>query len=753
MALVYPVDYLDQAWVALLRSPTMDGMNDASIELLAVAGYNTMDRVGLMMDSVHVDQIFTQLRKDAATHVAVIPTGMVAPLAIPAVAAPPVGMLTRAAAAAAVATATVNAAAALLAAVQPVGQAQVIPDRASPTFSNVTQLRFKVLVNWYHQMGRMGMIAYSQSFTTDVCEAAWDRWRSEMDRKANPMVTAHKPANLTRLVNFNKWKLDFHTYVDSIFGMAKIPLTYVYRKVAEESAADLAADAYPTMVLRLAARTRLSGAHFDQDNDALSRLLAPFVQGDNILPHVKSYLDVHDGRGAMLALLNASLGSLPLDVRHQNAANELRALKFVGHHKSYPFDSYVTSFIGLCNELEACNHGKGEDDKIVEFQNGITDRSMESIKQLVLFNPALKADFATLVSTFQQAHAQHLATLKGGTAQIAQVNSGKRKRGGNANGKGNNEKKGGNSKPKFGVGPAWTEKLTARKYAPSEWVRLTRPQQLQVIELKKKNGSGSSGADSATPARDVSAMTTQTTTNIAQPETKEPRLGTSKQRRDALRKEAHLVKRARLNVVPDVLPVAAPVLPPDDDESQGNVQEAPVASLALPIPRKATARPDLVPLVTTEETLPDGWDPAGIDERTGYSYPARPKTYLPDGTICPPNTCWRNIPEVLPAHLFFVGTKYVLRRSPTRGNIYVHRRDGTLWEKPNRNDPKYIEALRRKANAISFASDDEDDDNTPAKAAVAAVATSATEACEPVQLFGRHSAISHAPKGCSEQLE
>ena len=83
----------------------------------------------------------------------------------------------------------------------------------------------------------------------------------------------------------------------------------------------------------------------------------------------------------------------------------------------------------------------------------------------------------------------------------------------------------------------------------------------------------------------------------------------------------------------------------------------------------------------------------------------------------------------------------------------MHRRDGTLWEKPNRNDPKYIEALRRKANAISFASDDEDDDNTPAKAAVAAVATSATEACEPVQLFGRHSAISHAPKGCSEQLE
>ena len=154
--------------------------------------------------------------------------------------------------------------AALLAAVQPVGQLAV-PDRPLPTFSQVTQFRFKILVNWYHQVGRMGMLAFSQSFTDEVCEAATTRWRSEMDRKANPMVTASKPANLTRLANFYKWKLEFNAYADSIFGMAKIPLTYVYREVAEESAADFAADAYPTMVLRLAARTRLSGPHFDQD--------------------------------------------------------------------------------------------------------------------------------------------------------------------------------------------------------------------------------------------------------------------------------------------------------------------------------------------------------------------------------------------------------------------------------------------------------------------------------------------------------
>ena len=114
----------------------------------------------------------------------------------------------------------------------------------------------------------------------------------------------------------------------------------------------------------------------------------------------------------------------------------------------------------------------------------------------------------------------------------------------------------------------------------------------------------------------------------------------------------------------------------------------------------------------------------------------------------PPNYNWNGINDTLPEYVAFRGNRYIIGYRPDKRAIFAHKRDGTLWVKPNRNDPNW----KRRRPVPTFAEDDSDDE-TPAMAAVAAVATSATEDCAPAQLFGRNSAVYHAPKGSSEQSE
>ena len=154
--LIYPVDSLDQAWVALLRSAEMDELNDAAIEMLAEAGYWSLYRLENIRDTKQVMELFKRLGHEALKAVPTIPTGMVAAAAVP---------VTRAAAAAATAAAATAAAAALQAQLQPIPAAHAVDARPKPRFLDVAAQRFCVLVSWFQRMERLGIVPYAHSFT------------------------------------------------------------------------------------------------------------------------------------------------------------------------------------------------------------------------------------------------------------------------------------------------------------------------------------------------------------------------------------------------------------------------------------------------------------------------------------------------------------------------------------------------------------------------------------------------------------
>ena len=568
--LIYPVDSLDQSWVALLRSTEMDVLNDAAIEMLADAGYWSLYRLDNIRDTKQVTELFKRLGHEALKAVPTIPTGMVAAAAVPAVVAPPVGAITRAAAAAATAAAAAAAAAALQAQIQPIPAAQVVDVRPKPRFSDVAAQRFCVLVSWFQRMERLGIVPYAHSFTLATFQESNSLFYQELDLALHPPVPGARPPALVNVVKFLSWKNDFTTYVESIYGAAKIPLSYVYREDVTESAEDLAADNYPTMELRLMARTLLSGDHYVTDNRSLSRLLNQFVQAPTILPHVVTHLRAQDGRAAMIALQAASLGSNSLEARYGATNILLRGLTYSGTGK-VSFDSFVTKFLGLTNDCALFKHKKQPHDMVSDFMACITDKELESAAHHINRNPEIRKSFEAVLKVYQETDIQNrLNQKKSPASNVSAVESGKRKR---SNGKGAGKKGTIPSKRKsHSVGPPWTLPITAGKYEKEEWIRMTEIQQAEVKAYRTKNGIGKKGGAGGAAARAISAVTTQPTTTIYEtdsnhaPTKKKRKVGPARTRRNDLRTAAHHARNAP-PIEPIVSVVSTAAAMDDDDDA------------------------------------------------------------------------------------------------------------------------------------------------------------------------------------------
>ena len=622
--LVYPVDLLDQAWVTLLRSDVMDAMNDASIEMLAKAGYYSMYRLENIKDTAQVNTIFERMRKEAFKAVQTAPTGEVAAAAVPAVAPPPVGIVTRAVAAAQAAAATAAAANAILANVQAVTLA-VVPDRDPPTFSNVMSIRFAVLVSWFHRMDRLGIVPYSQSFTAPVYQIAAVLHDTEHALLGRPPAPGNSPAVLTQLVKFVSWKKDFTRYARSIYGAALIPLSYIYRDDAEESAEAFAADAYATMDERLAARTRLNGAHYDRDNRTLALLLDNYVQAPTILPHVERYIRHQDGRGAMLALQNASQGAAPKETLYQQAADSLHKLVYEGHTKQRPFDLFVTQFIGLTNDCATHGHEKLPHDMVADFMSKVQCDDFRSAFDHINRHPELRNTFEATLKVFTDTNITIKKFRKTPASNVSEVNSGKRKRGGGKGGGKPGAITG--RRQTHSVGEPWTLPITGEKYPKEVWIRLTQEQQDKKRSLTPASDKGKKGGAGGTKARGILAVTTQpiaTSCETAEhqaPIKKKRKVGPARKRRNDLRTAAHQARN-----LPPVEPIisvvsTADAMEDDDDSLSGVGATADVPSVA--------GLPD-----NTDEELEDFDDLEVSDDELVTMQPGQPAVRFVASVVC-----------------------------------------------------------------------------------------------------------------------
>ena len=346
---------------------------------------------------------------------------------------------------------------------------------ADVLFSTASIRRINAFKFWAEQRALCGLSTLPQLFTVaELTDYLLIVRANEIEVTAKKDQVPTKPDALKAEKEWFKFWEKLKNYLGRIRGAAKVPLSYVVRD--HEAVTDAMRDAvHETHAKKLTAILRLSGQHYDIDNESVWEIIKSLVIDGFGWSFVKRYDRTMDGRSAILALRRQCEGKTSIKTRKNKAYASIASSRYRGIRKQFTFAQYVAIHQAAHNELEDCNEPLPETKKVSDFLNGISDPSLESGITVVLSDDKYSDDFeatqqflGTLVAN-QQVHRQN----KRGGDEDRNVSS--TEKGGGKNKKGNKN------------GKVNKKKIKARFYTSAEeWSKLTTDERAQVIELKKQ---------------------------------------------------------------------------------------------------------------------------------------------------------------------------------------------------------------------------------------------------------------------------
>lgn len=149
-----------------------------------------------------------------------------------------------------------------------------------------------------------------------------------------------KPPELKDIANWRTFWENFDAYMAKIYGAAEIPLTYVYREHDEVTQEMYGAD-YATSNERYYALTKLSGPHYEEDNDKVFQALKTALLNGPGWAFIRRFDATSDGQAAVKAIKAQAEGRSAEDTRKRHAYANIEGARYSGPRRNWDFQKYV----------------------------------------------------------------------------------------------------------------------------------------------------------------------------------------------------------------------------------------------------------------------------------------------------------------------------------------------------------------------------------------------------------------------------
>jgi hypothetical protein len=377
------------------------------------------------------------------------------------------------------------------------------------TFPFLAIRRFKAMQSWAYELRRTGRPLNVGLFAGALITTAVLRYSLESMRLSTVEdETVDKPKEITDLSKWDTFWEQWKTFMGRTRGVAKCPLTYIFRDHEVVDNAVHMAD-YADHDGRLVATTTLNGPWYELDNHRVYDEFKALVLRGPGWNFIKAFDRTKNGRGAVLALRRQCEGTSAVQSRKAAAYAKIATARYNGQKRTFTFDNYVEVHQGAHNTLLDLNEPGSETKKVTDFLAGITDPRLSNAKDLILGDAQKLQDFEscqqylkTLIynKVTQEKHERQVSGIRQDNSTSYKgrriEEDGKHTSSGSSN-------------------------VTARTYTQEEWSKLTSEEREKVKQLRKaRKSKGRNGNNT----RNTSAVsqTTDSTTEGADSEQDEP---------------------------------------------------------------------------------------------------------------------------------------------------------------------------------------------------------------------------------------
>ena len=248
---------------------------------------------------------------------------------------------------------------------------------------------------------------------------------------------------------------------------------------------------------------------FMVDMTRVWEILHDLFHQQSVWLHVKKLQAARNGRACFRMLHNHLLGGINSTHLGLQIIAQLRALKYEGNRKNFPFDKYVAKHVDLHNQAEALRAHNfrelTEEMKVDIFLRGISSNAgLESCKNNVIADPTFLSDFQRVKDHYVAYVRQRAAYDPPPARNVAAVSTGK----------------GGTAKAKSGAAKPTAAEIAAcpiklKFYSKADYAKLTAVEKAKLHQLRHPDEGAKSGAKRTSGGRSVSAVRSVTSDDIS----------------------------------------------------------------------------------------------------------------------------------------------------------------------------------------------------------------------------------------------
>jgi hypothetical protein len=322
-------------------------------------------------------------------------------------------------------------------------------------------------------------------------------WMKHNDPAKIPVLTAASGTGIRVLIE------NLEEHLHRILGASGAPLAYIVRRLGEppaEEDEDWHDDLDP-ICGEMVARAPHEGTDFIEDNRHVWHIIRDATYSSPAWSWISGFEKQMSGRMAFSEILKHYLGEHHQSVIKMAAEKTLADSYFAGERRTFTFEMFAALHKQAHRDMEQYGEPLSEDAKVRKFLHGIRAPYLNTAKEVVFSNPALRLNFDDAVC-FNQRSANDNATSHRAEAQVSVVASVKPK-----NKRGDKKKAARptyaprpasrGAPPGSGLGGVIVDKI----YSQEDWAEMTLDERSQVRTIRARSRAQGGGT------RNISAVT------------------------------------------------------------------------------------------------------------------------------------------------------------------------------------------------------------------------------------------------------
>ena len=315
-------------------------------------------------------------------------------------------------------------------------------------------------------------------------EAMLEMFELIKERRDRKDASEENPDKPPHLKDFGSWRIFWEkldSYFSQTYGVAEIPLNYIYRTHTEVTDEMRVRD-YESNDQLYYMITALRGSHYQEDNKRVFAELKDATIDGPGWTFIKQFARTRDGRKAVLTLKAQAEGQAAVQTRKAKAYAKIESARYTGPKRNWTFDNYIERHVSAHAELAELGEPVPEGKKVTDFLKGISAANLENGKDIVLSTLTYRENFEQC-----QQYLNGLVASKAQQAKIeravAKIETDKGPKGGKGGKQGKEGKRG-----RGGHGLT----IEGRHYSKADWDKLSAEEQKKVRMLRaaKKSKAG-----------------------------------------------------------------------------------------------------------------------------------------------------------------------------------------------------------------------------------------------------------------------